>query len=261
MINISRKIKQFRVEKDMTQGYLAQRLGMSRATYIQLENGLREPTLSDLDKTAKTFGVSLSVLLEISPSPLVPEITLEEPANKVVPTKERISVPREQVNKFKEVLLYLLERVGAKAHVGQTVIYKLLYFIDFDYYEKFEEQLIGAKYIKNHHGPTPVSYVKIIEEMKSKNEIEEVKSKYFQYEQTKYLPRRNANLNLITAQEIKHIDEVLARLGDKNAADLSTYSHKDVPWISAKEGEALDYEAVFYRTQETSVRNYEGNRD
>ena len=25
------------------------------------------------------------------------------------------------------------------------VLYKILYFIDFDYYEKYEEQLVGAK--------------------------------------------------------------------------------------------------------------------
>jgi len=30
-----------------------------------------------------------------------------------------------------------------------TVLYKILYFIDFDYYEKYEEQLMGALYIKN----------------------------------------------------------------------------------------------------------------
>ena len=38
-----------------------------------------------------------------------------------------------------------------------TVLYKLLYFIDFDYYEKFEEQLVGATYIKNHLDPLLLS--------------------------------------------------------------------------------------------------------
>jgi hypothetical protein len=62
----------------------------------------------------------------------------------------RIDVPQKNLKKFKEVLLYILEKVGGKPNVGMTVLYKLLYFIDFDYYEKFEEQLIGATYIKNH---------------------------------------------------------------------------------------------------------------
>ena len=66
-----------------------------------------------------------------------------------------------------------------------TVLYKLLYFIDFDYYEKFEEQLVGATYIKNHFGPTPVEFKKIVESMESKGELETVKSKYF------YMNRQN----------------------------------------------------------------------
>ena len=46
-----------------------------------------------------------------------------------------------------------------------TVLYKLLYFIDFDYYEKFEDQLVGATYIKNHFGPTPVEFKKIVDSL------------------------------------------------------------------------------------------------
>ena len=53
----------------------------------------------------------------------------------------RINVPQKNFQKFKEVLIYILNSVGAKPNIGETVIYKLLYFIDFDYYEKHEEQL------------------------------------------------------------------------------------------------------------------------
>jgi hypothetical protein len=56
--------------------------------------------------------------------------------------EERISVPAENVEKFKQALLYITQKIGALPNVGQTVLYKILYFCDFDYYEKFEEQLI-----------------------------------------------------------------------------------------------------------------------
>ena len=61
--------------------------------------------------------------------------------------------------------MYVLSKVGSKPNVGESVLYKLLYFIDFNYYEKYEEQLIGATYIKNHYGPTPIEFVKIVEDM------------------------------------------------------------------------------------------------
>ncbi len=144
-------------------------------------------------------------------------------------------------------MLYVLEKVGAKPNIGETASYKLLYFIDFDFYEKFEEQLTGAYYIKNHYGPTPVEFKKIVEEMEEKGEIEKVKNKYFQYDQKKYLPRQKSDLRKLSAQEIKHIDEVLARLSDKIANELTEYSHSDVPWRVHSNGEIISYESVFYR--------------
>ena len=173
-------------------------------------------------------------------------------------TPDLISIPQKNIEKFKEVLLYILSKVGAKPNVGETVLYKLLYFIDFDYYEKYEEQLIGATYIKNHFGPTPVEFKILVEEMVKNGELESIKSKYFQHEQKKYLAVRQPDLSkLISAQELLHINEVLDRLSDKNGSELSEYSHKDIPWIIAEEGKPIDYETVFYRTSKTSVRNYD----
>lgn len=41
-----------------------------------------------------------------------------------------------------------------------------------------------------------------------------------------------------------------------SAKELSEYSHKDIPWIGANMGEIMDYEAVFYRNNDTSRREY-----
>jgi uncharacterized phage-associated protein len=169
----------------------------------------------------------------------------------------RVDVPQENVKKFKEVLLYILEQVGAKPNVGQTVLYKLLYFIDFDYYELFEEQLTGAKYIKNTFGPTPADFSKIIRDMSDAGDIEMVRSQFFDKEQTKYLPRRRADLSCLSARELNHVGRVLNKHSDKTATQLSDLSHRDVPWIGTEERGVIPYESVFYRTPETSVRDYE----
>ena len=143
-------------------------------------------------------------------------------------------------------------------NVGQTFLYKILYFCDFDYYEKFEEQLTGAKYVKNHFGPTPhlLFFKKIIAELQKENKIEVVSTQYFNKDQTKYLPKVSADLSVINGQELRHIDEEINRFKDKSAIWFSEFSHKDVPWIIKNIGEVLEYESVFYRTPETSVRQY-----
>ncbi len=245
-----------RNNQGISQAFVAEKIGVSRASYIEIEKGTKELTLSQANTLAEIFNITLAELISGDKISNI-EVSINETPEKKEERGIRIDVPQKNLKKFKEVLLYVLEKVGSKSNVGMTVLYKLLYFIDFDYYEKFEEQLIGATYIKNHFGPTPVEFKKIVESMESKGELETVKSNYFLHEQTKYLPRRESDISVLNAQEIKHIDEVLSRLSDKSATELSDYSHKDVPWIITKDNQPIKYEGVFYRTEETSVREYE----
>jgi transcriptional regulator with XRE-family HTH domain len=247
---------ELRRNQSISQAFVAEKIGVSRASYIEIEKGAKELTLSQANTIAEIFNITLAELISGKKNSDV-KVSINDTPEKKEKQEIRIDVPQKNLKKFKEVLLYVLEKVGSKSNVGMTVLYKLLYFIDFDYYEKFEEQLVGATYIKNHFGPTPVEFKKIVESMESKGELETVKSKYFQHEQTKYLPRREPDISVLNAKEIKHIDEVLSRLSDKNATELKDYSHKDVPWITAEEGRPLSYESVFYRTKDTSVREYE----
>jgi uncharacterized phage-associated protein len=138
-----------------------------------------------------------------------------------------------------------------------TALYKLLYFIDFDYYEKYEEQLMGLTYMKNTYGPTPREFMSVMDEMKVEGEAEEVKSNYFTFEQKKFLPRRVANLTFFTAQELAMIDSVLARYSDMSAKQLSDLTHEDTPWAAAADNENVKYEHVFYRPEKLSVREYD----
>jgi transcriptional regulator with XRE-family HTH domain len=258
MIN-SKFLLELRNNQGLSQSFVAEKIGISRASYIEVEKGAKELTVSEANKIAEIFDISLDDLISGKKTVDIKVHFSNESAGKEKQGKKeiRIDVPQKNLKKFKEVFLYVLEKVGSKSNVGMTVLYKLLYFIDFDYYEKFEEQLIGATYIKNHFGPTPVEFKEIVKMMESKGELETVKSKYFLHEQTKYLPRRGPDISVLNANEIKHIDEVLSRLSDKSAVELSNYSHEDVPWITAEYGQPLSYESVFYRTKSTSVREYE----
>lgn len=255
-MNIHENLRTLREGRSLSQQRVARVLGMTRQTYMRIESGLRDITLTELQKLAGLYEIPLVRLISGESGPAysveVETVTRVEEQAPVY----RIHVPQQRAGRFREVILYTLEKLGARPHVGLTVIYKLLYFIDFDYYEKYEEQLMGARYIKNQYGPIPAAFQEIAGAMIENGELEEVKSTYFRYDQRKYLPHRKADLTRLSAREIKHIDEVLERLGHKNATELSHYSHQDVPWITARDGEELEYEAVFYRTRETSVRAY-----
>ena len=227
-------------------------MGMNRVSFSQMESGDRKLSAEELGSVARFFHVGTDALLDFDreikvhlekvPRPIKPEV--------------RVSVPQKKLDKFKEVLLYILNKVGSKPNVGETVLYKLLYFIDFDYYEKYEEQLIGATYQKLPHGPAPVEFHEIVKDMIASKDLEKVESQFFQYPQKKYLPHRESDLKQLGAREVEVIDEVLAKLSHMKAVEISDYSHRDVPWMTTDDGDIIDYESVFYRTQPYSVRSY-----
>lgn len=250
----SKFILQLRKKNNLTQEFLASELGISRPTYVQIEQGERELNISEARKLADIFSLSLDDFLAEKEQKI--KVIIEEKKKKH-DNGLQIRVNSKDLEKFKQVLLYVLGKVGGRPNVGETVLHKLLYFIDFDYYEKYEENLMGATYIKNHRGPTSVELKDIVEDMQKKGEIEVVKSQYFKYEQKKYLPVKRPNLEIFSAREIEHIDDVLARLADKNANEIGNYSHQDIPWKTAEEGKPLSYESVFYRDEKYSVRNYD----
>ena len=252
-------IQNLRKENGLTQEYVSKKLDISRPTYIQIERGERDITVSEAKKLANIFDISLNDFLQEKKES---KIQLKIEGSDVKSLKQddpeiRISVTQKNVEKFKEVLLYILSKVGGKPNIGEAVIYKLLYFIDFDYYEKYEEQLIGATYIKNHHGPTPIEFKAIVDRMIKNKEIMKLEKSYFEYPQRKYLPIRMPNLEVLSAREKEHIDNVLIRLSDKNAKEMENYTHEDIPWKTAADGKIISYESVFYRDENYSVRNYE----
>jgi transcriptional regulator with XRE-family HTH domain len=235
-------IKNKRIEVGLSQTEVAESLGISRPTYVKIETGLIKPTPQFEAILKNLFNVSHETIAKnLDPSPHIPE---------TIHVKE---IPKENVRKFEQVLLYIVHKVGSRPNIGQTALYKLLYFIDFDYYEKYQEYLMGATYIKNTHGPSPVSFAKIAHKLENSGKLVMVQSKYFGFDQKKYLVTAEPEVSSLSAQELKHIDDELQRLAFKSAKELSDFSHQDTPWRVAREKQVLNYRHVFYRPDETTV--------
>jgi transcriptional regulator with XRE-family HTH domain len=251
---IGQRITELRKMKGLSQEDLAKSVKISRPSLAQIELGNRSVDILELQKLSFVLEFSLDVFMskDFSASHVV---ELKD-AKKEKKSKERISVPTLKVNKFKNVLLYILERCAGKPNVGETVLYKLLYFSDFNYYELYEEHLTGAQYRKLPFGPVPQKLDTIIGQMIEKGQLQRVKSIYHGYPQTRYLPLEKADLTELKASEKEIIDRVIEQMSDWSAAAISNYSHKDMPWLASKEGEEMNYELAFYRDAPFSVRNY-----
>lgn len=63
MSGINERIKKIRNQLHLSQEYVANFLGVNRATYTQMENGRRKITAEDVSKLSDLFGVTADALL------------------------------------------------------------------------------------------------------------------------------------------------------------------------------------------------------
>jgi transcriptional regulator with XRE-family HTH domain len=251
---IGQRIIDLRKLKGLSQEDLAKGVKISRSSLTQIELGNRSVDVLELQRLSQVLEFSLDDFMSKDFS-AVQELEEKQEKNSKK-EEERISVPTLQVEKFKNVLLYILERCAGKPNVGETVLYKLLYFSDFNYYELHEEHLTGAKYRKLPFGPVPQKLDRIIHQMIEDGQLQRVKTTYHGKVQKRYLPLEKADLTRLKGSEKEVIDRVIEQMSDWSAAMISDYSHKDLPWDVTEEGKEISYELAFYRELPYSVRVY-----
>lgn len=249
------RIAQLRKISGLSGEELSKKIGISRPSLVQIEQGNRSVKVTELKSIAEVLNFSMDAIM--SEDYNLNEFKINACLEEGEAIYERISVPELNINKFKNLIIYILEKCAGKPNVGETVLYKLLYFSDFNYYEIYEEHLSGAKYRKLPNGPVPINVDTILDSMVNEDaSLQRFKTDYYGYQQKRYMPLVNANLRLFNAAEIEVVDKVIAQLSSMSATEISTYSHQDIPWKASKDMEHIDYELAFYRTAPYSVRKY-----
>ena len=252
---LGKRLSSLRKTKGLSQEELAVRIGVSRTALTQIELGKRSLSALEMHRLSIQLGFSIDDFMgeEFDVSSSLDSVAHEEQA-----VISRVSVPKLSVQKFKNVLLYILEKCAGKPNVGETLLYKLLYFSDFNYYELHEEHLSGAIYRKLPYGPVPKKIDSIIKSMIDEGALQRIKTEYHNYPQTRYIPLKKADLKELLASEKEVIDKVIDQFSDWSASAISDYSHKDIPWLASKDGKEINYELAFYREAPYSVRSYQG---
>lgn len=251
---IGQRISELRKAKGLSQEELALKLKLSRPSLAQIELGNRNIDIIEMKNIAVELGFSIDEFLSGRHETL-PDHTAEDIAVYVKPA-ERVAQPALKNDKFKEVLLYILERCAGKPNIGLSELHKLLYFSDFNHFELYEEHLTGLIYKKLPNGPVSMSIDTTINQMIEEGYILRVKTKYSGTRQIRYLPLKKADLTCLMASEKEVIDIVINQLGDFSGTAMSNYVLKDMPFLASGEGDEINYELAFYRETPYSSRNY-----
>lgn len=99
MVGMSKKLKELRIERGLTQGQVSKRIGVTSSMVSAYENGIRQPSFEILIKLAYLYGVSSDYLLGISERKAV------EPKNLVSVeglTPAKISIIKQLISELRD---------------------------------------------------------------------------------------------------------------------------------------------------------------
>ena len=149
--------------------------------------------------------------------------------------------------KFKMTLHYIIYKCGFRNTVGRTVLHKLLYFSDFNYFELYKESITNESYRKMERGPVPIHFEDAINELVEENKIMlgkrrlpcgKIMNRYFS------LKEPSIDLN---EDELTIINKVIKDLSHMNGKQIGEYSLSDNPVKQTEDNEIVDYDLVFSR--------------
>ncbi|MFA6415134.1 MAG: helix-turn-helix domain-containing protein [Candidatus Paceibacterota bacterium] len=206
-----KSIKSLRLERGVSQLDMAKSLGISRASYIAIEQGKRELTVSELEKIAKILGVSFEEL-ESGESP--------------------------NYEKYKQMILAFL-RQGAK--IPKTKLAKLLYFADFSWFYSHLESMSGMQYRKIQYGPVTDAYFRLIDEMSDNGEISITQTEDGAMLISETRSGAKVQLADITKEEEKLIRDIEKKWKGKKTAEVVDFTHKQLPYLFARDNEIVSY--------------------
>ena len=148
--------------------------------------------------------------------------------------------------KYKNAILYFLSNINNE-HLGKTKLMKLMYYLDFDHFEKHGISVTEDTYCNLPAGPVPNEASDILEEMKSEGLISISTEQVKDFRKYNYTPLVSPNIELFKPTESDMLKEVCRKWEYHSTAEIVNASHGEAPWVATREGENIPYALAFYR--------------
>ena len=160
--------------------------------------------------------------------------------------------------KYKNAILFFSERIS---HLGKTKLNKLLYFLDFDHYEKHGKPVTGDIYINNDLGPVPSNIDEVLTEMEAGKLINITPEAVIDYVRYHLVPLTHHNSSAFKADEMEMLCNVADKWANHTAREMVIASHGEAPWIATRKGEEIPYQLSYYRGKFEEPSYYEEPRE
>lgn len=205
-------VRGIRIGKGFSQSELADKLGLSRASYIAIEQGKRELTLSECEKLSQVLGITFGDI-------------------------ERGETPNYE--KYKQMILVYLRM---NKYLTKTKLAKLLYFADFSWYYQHLKSMSGMEYRKIQYGPVADTYFRLIDEMSDAGEITiELKDEGAMHISQTSTGAKHS-IDQVSSDEVSLMEKINEKWKGRRTAEIVSYTHKQLPYMFADDNEIVSYE-------------------
>lgn len=204
-------IKDTRTERGFSQSFMAEKLGISRPSYVGIEQGKRELTMGEFEKLSSVLGVSFE------------EIESGESPN---------------YEKYRQMILAFLRQSGK---IPKTKLAKLLYFADFGWFYYHLKSMSGMQYRRLQYGPVTDAYFRIIDEMSDAGEIRIIQTEDGAMLISQTRSGAKVDLKEVSKEEEKLIKNIEEKWKGKKTAEIVNFTHKQFPYLYAQDNEIVSY--------------------
>lgn len=210
-------IKELRIKKKLKQKEVAEKMGISRSSYITFEQGKTELSFSQMVKLSDIFGISL-----------------EEVESGLQPDYE----------KYKEMILAYIRSGSSKdGKILKTKLAKMLYLADFSWFYNHLESMSGMQYRRIKYGPVPDIYFRAIDELEESGKIT-VDRKNDLLLISENRGSKNKPLEKLSKKEIELIVKISRKWKSKKTSEIVDFTHNQLPYKICSPDEIIPYELI-----------------
>ncbi|SRR5260221_1035450 len=147
--------------------------------------------------------------------------------------------------KYRNAILYFAHHVR---QLGRTKLWKLLYYLDFDHFERYGTSVTGEEYWKWDNGPVPSSGLAMVHRMEANGDIVVTpESTGMQNPLLRVCPERGYDKDVFSASEWETLKAVARKWKFHSARDMSHATHGEPPWQQTERNAVIRYDLALQR--------------
>lgn len=189
-------LKLLRDRNKFTQDFVAEKIGVTRQSYIRYETGEVELSASQIRILANLYQIEYRNIID----GIMPEDTVIYS-----------SVKNHDIEKFHQIVLYALQVAGNLVYLSNSDFYKLIHLLHKDFYEQYFVQLTSLYYPEQSSSEGIPIYAKEIEKMAEDNLIEFINTSIHKGQNKKIIPLKRSNLNYLSGTEVCFLHREFAK--------------------------------------------------